>query len=50
MLLGQLERLNGEAVVTDTDAVRQVTSKILHLIQTQGERAVRLINTNSDFT
>ncbi|XP_072538462.1 cytosolic carboxypeptidase 1 [Salminus brasiliensis] len=35
MLLGQLERLNGEAVVTDTEAVRQVTSKILHLIQTQ---------------
>ncbi|XP_066500023.1 cytosolic carboxypeptidase 1 isoform X3 [Hoplias malabaricus] len=35
MLLGQLERLNGEAVVTDTEAIRQVTGKILHLIQTQ---------------
>ncbi|KAI4878153.1 hypothetical protein NFI96_028406, partial [Prochilodus magdalenae] len=35
MLLGQLERLNGEAVVTDAEAVRQVTGKILHLIQTQ---------------
>ncbi|KAL7827423.1 hypothetical protein SRHO_G00331410 [Serrasalmus rhombeus] len=35
MLLGQLERLNGEAVVTDIEAIRQVTGKILHLIQTQ---------------
>ncbi|XP_022526344.1 cytosolic carboxypeptidase 1 isoform X1 [Astyanax mexicanus] len=35
MLLGQLERLNGEVLVTDTEAVRQVTGKILHLIQTQ---------------
>uniref|UniRef100_A0A8B9KX22 tubulin-glutamate carboxypeptidase n=1 Tax=Astyanax mexicanus TaxID=7994 RepID=A0A8B9KX22_ASTMX len=38
MLLGQLERLNGEVLVTDTEAVRQVTGKILHLIQTQGEK------------
>ncbi|KAL7884228.1 hypothetical protein AOLI_G00069980 [Acnodon oligacanthus] len=35
MLLGQLERLNGEAVVADIEAIRQVTGKILHLIQTQ---------------
>lgn len=38
MLLGQLERMNGEAMVKDVDTARQVTAKILHLIQTQGER------------
>ncbi|KAG7223448.1 hypothetical protein INR49_015551 [Caranx melampygus] len=35
MLLGQLERMNGEAMVKDVDTARQVTAKILHLIQTQ---------------
>uniref|UniRef100_A0AAQ5XNW9 CBPC1 n=1 Tax=Amphiprion ocellaris TaxID=80972 RepID=A0AAQ5XNW9_AMPOC len=37
MLLGQLERMNGEAMVRDVEMARQVTTKILHLIQTQGE-------------
>lgn len=35
MLLSQLERLNEESRVSDNDAIRQVTGKILHLIQTQ---------------
>uniref|UniRef100_A0A665VG10 tubulin-glutamate carboxypeptidase n=1 Tax=Echeneis naucrates TaxID=173247 RepID=A0A665VG10_ECHNA len=38
MLLGQLERMNGEAMVKDVETARQVTAKILHLIQTQGEK------------
>ena len=37
MLLGQLERMNGEAMVRDVETARQITAKILHLIQTQGE-------------
>ncbi|XP_076127328.1 cytosolic carboxypeptidase 1 [Alosa pseudoharengus] len=35
MLLGQLERMNGEAMLSDAEISRQITSKILHLIQTQ---------------
>ncbi|XP_046872539.1 cytosolic carboxypeptidase 1 isoform X2 [Hypomesus transpacificus] len=35
MLLSQLERMNGDAMLADADMARQVTSKILHLIQTQ---------------
>ncbi|KAL2092592.1 hypothetical protein ACEWY4_012390 [Coilia grayii] len=35
MLLGQLERMNGEAMLSDAEVSRQITSKILHLIQTQ---------------
>nr|XP_023658763.1 cytosolic carboxypeptidase 1 isoform X2 [Paramormyrops kingsleyae] len=35
MLLGQLERMNGEAVPGDAEMARHVTGKILHLIQTQ---------------
>ncbi|KAB5567755.1 hypothetical protein PHYPO_G00236500 [Pangasianodon hypophthalmus] len=35
MLLGQLERFNGETLHPDSEAIRQVTGKILHLIQTQ---------------
>lgn len=38
MLLGQLERMNGEAMLKDVETARQVTAKILHLIQTQGKR------------
>ncbi len=37
MLLSQLERLNEEPKVSDNDAIRQITGKILHLIQTQGD-------------
>lgn len=37
MLLGQLERFNGETLNSEGEAIRQVTGKILHLIQTQGE-------------
>ncbi len=39
MLLSQLERLNEEPKVSDNDAIRQITGKILHLIQTQGDHA-----------
>ncbi|XP_031426873.1 cytosolic carboxypeptidase 1 isoform X2 [Clupea harengus] len=35
MLLGQLERMNGEAMLSESEVSRQITSKILHLIQTQ---------------
>lgn len=37
MLLSQLERLNEEPKFSDNDAIRQITGKILHLIQTQGD-------------
>uniref|UniRef100_A0A671T3S2 Cytosolic carboxypeptidase 1 n=1 Tax=Sinocyclocheilus anshuiensis TaxID=1608454 RepID=A0A671T3S2_9TELE len=37
MVLSQLERLNEEHKVSDNDAIRQTTGKILHLIQTQGD-------------
>lgn len=37
MLLGQLDRMNGESMLRDVEMARQVTTKILHLIQTQGE-------------
>ncbi|KAG7481117.1 hypothetical protein MATL_G00063400 [Megalops atlanticus] len=35
MLLGQLERMSGEAVLADVETARHITAKILHLIQTQ---------------
>ncbi|XP_041756412.2 cytosolic carboxypeptidase 1 isoform X1 [Coregonus clupeaformis] len=35
MLLGQLEKLNGESMLADPEITRQITAKILHLIQTQ---------------
>ncbi|KAJ8413913.1 hypothetical protein AAFF_G00065110 [Aldrovandia affinis] len=35
MLLGQLEKMNGETVFSDVEVARHVTAKILHLIQTQ---------------
>ncbi|RVE68132.1 hypothetical protein OJAV_G00088690 [Oryzias javanicus] len=35
MLLDQIERMNGEAMLRDTELARHVTAKILHLIQTQ---------------
>lgn len=38
MLLRQLERMNGDLMARDVKNARQVTAKILHLIQTQGER------------
>uniref|UniRef100_A0A668AX46 Cytosolic carboxypeptidase 1 n=1 Tax=Myripristis murdjan TaxID=586833 RepID=A0A668AX46_9TELE len=39
MLLGQLEKMSADAMVTDVEMARQLTVKILHLIQTQGENA-----------
>ncbi|KAJ3604453.1 hypothetical protein NHX12_029193 [Muraenolepis orangiensis] len=35
MLLGQLERMGGASMGTETELPRQLTAKILHLIQTQ---------------
>lgn len=37
MLLSQLERINGDPLEKNVEMARQVTAKILHLIQTQGE-------------
>lgn len=37
MLLSQLERLNEDHKVSNNDAIRQITGKILHLLQTQGD-------------
>lgn len=42
MLLSQLERMNGKSMERDAELSRQVTAKILHLIQTQGERTHQL--------
>uniref|UniRef100_A0A8C5F6K4 Cytosolic carboxypeptidase 1 n=1 Tax=Gadus morhua TaxID=8049 RepID=A0A8C5F6K4_GADMO len=35
MLLGQLERMSRESMMTEAEIARQLTAKILHLIQTQ---------------
>ncbi|KAM9547313.1 cytosolic carboxypeptidase 1 isoform 3-T5 [Salvelinus alpinus] len=35
MLFGQLEKLNRESMLVDPEIARQITAKVLHLIQTQ---------------
>ncbi|XP_014027642.1 cytosolic carboxypeptidase 1 isoform X2 [Salmo salar] len=35
MLFGQLEKMNRESMLVDPETARQITAKILHLIQTQ---------------
>uniref|UniRef100_A0A669ESD2 Cytosolic carboxypeptidase 1 n=1 Tax=Oreochromis niloticus TaxID=8128 RepID=A0A669ESD2_ORENI len=47
MLLGQLERMNGEAMVRDVETARQVTAKILHLIQTQEKSGKEVMSKGS---
>ncbi|XP_044051758.1 cytosolic carboxypeptidase 1 isoform X5 [Siniperca chuatsi] len=47
MLLGQLERMNGEAMVRDVETARQVTAKILHLIQTQEKTGKEVMSKGS---
>uniref|UniRef100_A0A3Q3KPK9 tubulin-glutamate carboxypeptidase n=1 Tax=Mastacembelus armatus TaxID=205130 RepID=A0A3Q3KPK9_9TELE len=47
MLLGQLERMNGEAMVKDADMARQITAKILHLIQTQEKSGKEVMSKGS---
>ncbi|XP_028269499.1 cytosolic carboxypeptidase 1 isoform X2 [Parambassis ranga] len=47
MLLGQLERINGEAMVRDVETARQVTTKILHLIQTQEKSGKEVMSKGS---
>ncbi|XP_072243913.1 cytosolic carboxypeptidase 1 isoform X1 [Leuresthes tenuis] len=47
MLLGQLERMNGEALVRDVEMARQVTTKILHLIQTQEKSGKEVMSKGS---
>uniref|UniRef100_A0A665VG75 Cytosolic carboxypeptidase 1 n=1 Tax=Echeneis naucrates TaxID=173247 RepID=A0A665VG75_ECHNA len=47
MLLGQLERMNGEAMVKDVETARQVTAKILHLIQTQEKSGKEVMSKGS---
>ncbi|GCB80504.1 hypothetical protein scyTo_0018134, partial [Scyliorhinus torazame] len=34
-LLGQLEKISLESALQDVDNVRHITSKLLHLVQTQ---------------
>uniref|UniRef100_A0A671VAY5 tubulin-glutamate carboxypeptidase n=1 Tax=Sparus aurata TaxID=8175 RepID=A0A671VAY5_SPAAU len=47
MLLGQLERMNGEAMLKDVETARQVTAKILHLIQTQEKSGKEVMSKGS---
>ncbi|KAM6944088.1 cytosolic carboxypeptidase 1 isoform 2-T2 [Lycodopsis pacificus] len=47
MLLGQLERMNGEAMTRDVETARQVTAKILHLIQTQEKSGKEVMSKGS---
>ncbi|XP_068994869.1 cytosolic carboxypeptidase 1 isoform X2 [Embiotoca jacksoni] len=47
MLLGQLERMNGEAMVRDVEMARQITTKILHLIQTQEKSGKEVMSKGS---
>ncbi|XP_029017014.1 cytosolic carboxypeptidase 1 isoform X2 [Betta splendens] len=46
MLLAQLERMNGE-MVRDAETARQVTAKILHLIQTQEKSGKEVMSKGS---
>ncbi|KAK2899016.1 hypothetical protein Q8A67_010434 [Cirrhinus molitorella] len=47
MLLSQLERLNEEPRVSDNEAIRQITGKILHLIQTQEKTRKEVVSKGS---
>ncbi|KAK7146510.1 hypothetical protein R3I93_014072 [Phoxinus phoxinus] len=47
MLLSQLERLNEEPKVSDKDAIRQITGKVLHLIQTQEKTRKEVVSKGS---
>ncbi|XP_035999694.1 cytosolic carboxypeptidase 1 [Fundulus heteroclitus] len=47
MLLSQLERMNGEAMLRDVETARQVTAKILHLIQTQEKSGKEVMSKGS---
>ncbi|XP_041855884.1 cytosolic carboxypeptidase 1 isoform X2 [Melanotaenia boesemani] len=47
MLLAQLERMNGEAMMRDVEMARQVTTKILHLIQTQEKSGKEVMSKGS---
>uniref|UniRef100_A0A3Q2CIK7 Cytosolic carboxypeptidase 1 n=1 Tax=Cyprinodon variegatus TaxID=28743 RepID=A0A3Q2CIK7_CYPVA len=47
MLLGQLERMNGEVMLKDVETARQVTAKILHLIQTQEKSGKEVMSKGS---
>ncbi|KAM9743726.1 cytosolic carboxypeptidase 1 isoform 2-T3 [Menidia menidia] len=47
MLLGQLERMNGEAMGRDVEMARQLTTKILHLIQTQEKSGKEVMSKGS---
>lgn len=47
MLLGQLERMNREAMARDVETTRQVTAKICHLIQTQEKSGKEVMSKGS---
>ncbi|KAM9858621.1 cytosolic carboxypeptidase 1 [Aulostomus maculatus] len=47
MLLGQLERMNGESMMRDAEMARHITAKILHLIQTQEKSGKEVMSKGS---
>ncbi|XP_024130686.1 cytosolic carboxypeptidase 1 isoform X1 [Oryzias melastigma] len=47
MLLDQIERMNGEAMLRDAELARHVTAKILHLIQTQEKSGREIMSKGS---
>ncbi|KAM6931144.1 cytosolic carboxypeptidase 1 isoform 1-T1 [Xenentodon cancila] len=47
MLLGQLERMNGDAMQKEVEMARQLTTKILHLIQTQEKSGKEVMSKGS---
>ncbi|KAM9823057.1 cytosolic carboxypeptidase 1 isoform 1-T1 [Syngnathus typhle] len=44
ILLGQLEKLSGDSMVRDPESARQITSKLLHLIQTQEKTSKEMMS------
>ncbi|XP_023199062.1 cytosolic carboxypeptidase 1 isoform X2 [Xiphophorus maculatus] len=47
MLLGQLEKMDGEVMLRDVETARLVTAKILHLIQTQEKSGKEVMSKGS---
>uniref|UniRef100_A0AAZ3SHY0 Cytosolic carboxypeptidase 1 n=1 Tax=Oncorhynchus tshawytscha TaxID=74940 RepID=A0AAZ3SHY0_ONCTS len=47
MLFGQLEKLNRESMLVDPEIARQITAKILHLIQTQEKTRKEIVSKGS---
>uniref|UniRef100_A0A4W5KMI3 Cytosolic carboxypeptidase 1 n=1 Tax=Hucho hucho TaxID=62062 RepID=A0A4W5KMI3_9TELE len=47
MLFGQLEKLNRESMLVDPEIARQITAKVLHLIQTQEKTRKEIMSKGS---